>query len=256
MNSPIVEERVYLSPWEDGTARSQSSPEGLAGQTNSTQDAESGDTQLQTAASESAGGIESIDDFLGQSEETDTAQFAMEIEFEPDGDQDVTTDTSTLLDDEGQSAEDVMYAFVGAFRNSDIEAILPLLTETLRNKEESGDLYEGSDRTITTEDVERVEEIAAGLGLTITKVERTVVEETGDDSGFEQMLKTFGQTEVVSGEYLGDEFHFQLGIPAMEMPEIPAADIGTEIPISVPDFLVKMRKEAGVWRIYGYGWRR
>ena len=136
----------------------------------------------------------------------------MEIEFEPDGDQDVTTDTSTLLDDEGQSAEDVMYAFVGAFRNSDIEAILPLLTETLRNKEESGDLYEGSDRTITTEDVERVEEIAAGLGLTITKVERTVVEETGDDSGFEQMLKTFGQTEVVSGEYLGDEFHFQLGI--------------------------------------------
>ena len=256
MNSPIVEERVYLSPWEDGTARPQNSPEDLAGQTNSTQDAESGDTQLQTAASESAGGIESIDDFLGQSEETDTAQFAMEIEFEPDGDQDVTTDTSTLLDDEGQSAEDVMYAFVGAFRNSDIEAILPLLTETLRNKEESGDLYEGSDRTITTEDVERVEEIAAGLGLTITKVERTVVEETGDDSGFEQMLKTFGQTEVVSGEYLGDEFHFQLGIPAMEMPEIPAADIGTEIPISVPDFLVKMRKEAGVWRIYGYGWRR
>ena len=256
MNAPTVEERVYLSPWEDGTARPQNSPEDLAGQTNSTQDAESGDTQLQTAASESAGGIESIDDFLGQSEETDTAQFAMEIEFEPDGDQDVTTDTSTLLDDEGQSAEDVMYAFVGAFRNSDIEAILPLLTETLRNKEESGDLYEGSDRTITTEDVERVEEIAAGLGLTITKVERTVVEETGDDSGFEQMLKTFGQTEVVSGEYLGDEFHFQLGIPAMEMPEIPAADIGTEIPISVPDFLVKMRKEAGVWRIYGYGWRR
>ena len=232
-------------------------PRSLAGQTNSTQDAESGDTQLQTAASESAGGIESIDDFLGQSEETDTAQFAMEIEFEPDGDQDVTTDTSTLLDDEGQSAEDVMYAFVGAFRNSDIEAILPLLTETLRNKEESGDLYEGSDRTITTEDVERVEEIAAGLGLTITKVERTVVEETGDDSGFEQMLKTFGQTEVVNGKYAGDEFHFQLRMPAMEMPEIPLhVEIGTETPIPVPDFLVKMRREDGMWRIYRYGWNR
>ena len=31
MNSPIVEERVYLSPWEDGTARPQNSPEDLAG---------------------------------------------------------------------------------------------------------------------------------------------------------------------------------------------------------------------------------
>ena len=75
---------MYLSPWEDGTARPRNSPEGLAGQTNSTQDAENGDTQLQTAASESAGGMESIDDFFGQSEETDTAQFATEVEFEPE----------------------------------------------------------------------------------------------------------------------------------------------------------------------------
>ena len=257
MNSPTVEERVYLSPWEDGTARPQSSPEGLARQTNSTQDAENGDTQLQTAASESAGGIESTDDFLGQLEETDTAQFAAEAEFEPEVDQSLITNTSTLLDDTGQSAEDVMDAFVEAFRNSDIEAMLPLLTETLKRDEVSGGLYEGSDRTITEEDVERFEEIAADAGLTIGKIERIVVEETGDDSGFEQMLKVFGQTEVVNGKYAGDEFHFQLRMPAMEMPEIPLhAEIGTEIPISVPDFLVKMRKEAGVWRIYGYGWRR
>ena len=257
MNSPTVEERVYLSPWEDGTARRPNNPEGLAAQANSTQDTESGDTQLQTAASESAGGIESTDEFFGQSEETDTAPFATEVEFEPDADQSLITNTSTLLDDTGQSAEDVMDAFVEAFRNSDIEAMLPLLTETLRNKEESGDLYEGSDRTITTEDVEWVKEIAAGLGLTITKVGRTVVEETGDDSGFEQMLKVFGQTEVVSGKYAGDEFHFQLRMPTMEMPEIPPhAEIGTETPIPVPDFLVKMRREDGMWRIYRYGWNR
>ena len=257
MNSPTVEERVYLSPWEDGTARPQSSPEGLARQTNSTQDAENGDTQLQTAASESAGGIESTDEFFGQSEETDTAQFATEVEFEPDADQSLITNTSTLLDDTGQSAEDVMDAFVEAFRNSDIEAMLPLLTETLKRDEVSGDLYEGSDRTITEEDVERFEEIAADAGLTIGKIERIVVEETGDDSGFEQMLKVFGQTEVVNGKYAGDEFHFQLRMPAMEMPEIPPhAEIGTETPIPVPDFLVKMRREDGMWRIYRYGWNR
>ena len=254
IRAPKVEERVYLSPWEDGTARPRNSPEGLAGQTNSTQDTEVRDNPPQIASAASAAGMESTDDFLGQPEETDTAQFAIEGESEPDIEQSLTTDTSTLLDDNGQSAEDVMYAFVEALRISDIEAILPLLTETLRNKEESGDLYEGSDRTtITDEDVERFEEIAADAGVTIGKIERIVVEETGDDSGFEQMLKVLGQTEVVSSEYASDEFHFQLRMPAPKIPEIPGVE---HMPISMPDFLVKMRREDGMWRIYRYGWDR
>ena len=164
IRAPKVEERVYLSPWEDGTPRPRNNAEGLAAETGSTQNTESRDTQPQIAMAESAEGMESTDEFFSQSEETDTAQFAIEGESEPDIEQSLTTDTSTLLDDNGQSAEDVMYAFVEALRSSDIEAILPLLTETLRNKEESGDLYEGSDRTITDEDVERFEEIAAESG--------------------------------------------------------------------------------------------
>ena len=198
-------------------------------------------------------GWSQLSEFFSQSEETDTAQFAIEGESEPDIEQSLTTDTSTLLDDNGQSAEDVMYAFVEALRSSDIEAILPLLTETLRNKEESGDLYEGSDRTITDEDVERFEEIAAESGVEIVKIERIVVVETGDDSGFEQMLKVLGQTEVVSSEYASDEFHFQLRMPAPKIPEIPGVE---HMPISMPDFLVKMRREDGMWRIYRYGWDR
>ena len=254
IRAPKVEERVYLSPWEDGTPRPQNSPEGLAAQTDSTQDMEGQDNPPQIASAASAAGMESTDDFLGQPEETDTAQFAIEGESEPDIEQSLTTDTSTLLDDNGQSAEDVMYAFVEALRISDIEAILPLLTETLRNKEESGDLYEGSDRTtITDDDVERFEEIAADAGVTIGKIERIVVEETGDDSGFEQMLKVLGQTEVVSSEYASDEFHFQLRMPAPKIPEIPGVE---HMPISMPDFLVKMRREDGMWRIYRYGWDR
>ena len=39
MNAPIVEERVYLSPWEDGTERPQNNSEDLASQTDSLQDA-------------------------------------------------------------------------------------------------------------------------------------------------------------------------------------------------------------------------
>ena len=258
MNAPTVEERVYLSPWEDGTARPRNSPEGLAGQTNATQDAGSQDNQPQIAAAASTAGVESIDDFFGQPEETDMPQFATETEFSPDV-QSLSTDTSVLLDDTGQSPEDVMDVFVEAWGNADFEAMLPLLTASLRKKEENGDLYERSDR-ITDEDVERFEEIAAREGFTIdtTTIETIVAEgEVGEHSGFEHMLKTFSQADIANSKYVGDEFHFQLRMPAMELPEMPSdVEIRTEIPISVPDFLVKMRRADGMWRIYEYGWQR
>ena len=99
MNAPIVEERVYLSPWEDGTARPQNSAEGLP--TDTTQDAGNGDTQPQVAIAKSAAGMESVDDFFDPPDETDMGQFATETEFEPEADRGATTDTSTLLDDDG-----------------------------------------------------------------------------------------------------------------------------------------------------------
>ena len=257
MNSPTVEERVYLSPWVAGAARPQSSPEGLAVQTDSTQDTESGDIQPQIASATSSEERQLTDDLFTETEETDRAQFATEVEFEPDADQSLITDTSALLDDMGQSAEEVMYTFMEAWRNADFEAVLPLLTETLKRDEESGNLYERSDRTITDEDVKKFEEIAARQGYTIdtTKIETIVV--TGDNSGFGQMLKTFSQADIANSKYVGDEFHFQLSMPAMELPEMPLdVEIETETPISVPDYLVKMKKVDGLWRIYEYGWQR
>ena len=260
LNAPTVAERVYLSPWDDGTVRPQSSAEGLAAQTNPTQDTESRDTQPQIATAASAGGRELIDDLYAEPETTEMAQFTTGVEFEPDADQSLITDTSTLLDDTGQSAEDVMYTFMEAWRNADFEAMLPLLTETLKRDEESGNLYERSDR-ITDEDVvERFEEIAAWQGYTIdtTTIETIVVEsEVGEHSGFEHVLKTFSRADIANSKYVGDEFHFQLSMPAMELPEMPLdVEIGTEVPISVPDYLVKMRKVDGLWRIYEYGWKR
>ena len=261
MNTPTVEERVYLSPWEDGTARPQNSSEDLVAQTDSTQDTESRETQPQIATAESAEEKELIDDLFAELDETDMAQFATETEFDPDAEESLTTDTSTLLDDTGQSAEDVMNAFVEAFRNSDTEAILPLLTETLRRDEESDNLYEGSDSTITAEDVDRFEEIAAREGLTIdtTTIETQVVVggEVGEHSGFEQVLRTFSQVDIANSNYVGDEFHFKLRMPSIEPPEMPSdVEIRSEMPISVPDFLVKMRRADGMWQIYEYGWQR
>ena len=259
MNTPPVEERVYLSPWEDGAARPQGSPEGLAAQTDSTQDTQVRENLPQIASATSSEESQLIDDLFTEPEETDRAQFATGSEFEPDADQSLITDTSTLLDDMGQSAEDVMYTFMESWRSADFEAMLPLLTETSKKDEVSGNLYEKSDRTITDEDVEKFEEIAAREGLTIdtTTIETIVVEETGDNSGFEQMLETFSQADIANSKYVGDEFHFQLSMPAMELPEMPSdVEIETETPIPVPDYLVKMRKVDGLWRIYKYGWKK
>ena len=77
MTAPPVEERVYLSPWEDGTERPRNSSEDLTSQTDSAQDAANRDNQSQIAAEE----LE-LDDFSGQSENTDTEQFATEGEFD------------------------------------------------------------------------------------------------------------------------------------------------------------------------------
>ena len=52
MNAPTVEERVYLSPWEDGTERPRNNTEGLAAQTDSTQDTENRDNQSQISTAE------------------------------------------------------------------------------------------------------------------------------------------------------------------------------------------------------------
>ena len=134
MNAPTVAERVYLSPWEDGTARPQSSPEGLAAQTNPTQDTESGDTQPQIATAEYAEGIESTDEFFSQSEERDTAQFATEVEFEPEVDQNFTVDTPISPESTSQSAKDVMYAYVEALKNSDADAMRSLVTGTVKEQ--------------------------------------------------------------------------------------------------------------------------
>ena len=243
IRAPKVEERVYLSPWEDGTARPQNSPERLAAQTDSTQDTESGDTQLQTAASESAGRMAPIDEFFGQSEETDMAQFAAEVEFEPEADQDFSTDISTLLDDEGQSAEDVMYAYVEAWRNSDFKAMHPLLTADMRRGVPDGD----SEVSIEIREVrhESSDDIP-------DEVHEAMVEEKARQLeplmvvSFREMQS---QSSVVSSKYVGDEFHFRLRMPAPKIPD--GGEQGIEISVlPPPDLLIKMRKEEGVWRVY------
>ena len=225
MNAPTVEERVYLSPWEDGTARPRNHPEGFP--TDIVQDTESRNNLPQIAAASTAG-TEPIDDFFDQPDEVDMTQFATETEFELDTVQGFTTDTSVLSESAGQSAEDVMYAFVEAWRAADYKVMLSLMTEQYR-RGVSDDLggegsTNGSDETpdevVETRHQMRVEEA---------------------------LLELRRQSSLVSSEYVGDEFHFRLRIPDSEL--LGISDQG------MPMFTclyqqAKMRKENGVWRIY------
>ena len=215
MNAPTVEERVYLSPWEDGTARPRNSSEGFPA--NTTQDAESRGTQPQIATTESAAGMESIDDFFDQREETDTAQFATETEFQLDGEQDLTTDISTSSESTSQSAEDVMYAYLEAYRNLDSDTMYSLMTEEYRHSPRDN----------------------RGDELPLELVEKMV----------ELMSERNSQAEVESSKYVGDEFHFRLRAPASEIPDV--SDLDTKVFMIGPSYeLIKMRRENGVWQVY------
>ena len=187
-----------MSPWEDGTARPRNSSEGFP--TDTTQDAESRGTQLQIATTESAAGMESIDDFFGQPEEMGMTQFATETEFELDAEQNLTTDTSASSESTGQSAEDVMDAYVEAWRNSDFEAMRPLFDRDIRH---SG---------LSEATVIGVQTVGGHPDRKHPDVEEKIKQ-------LEQLLnqlsrKRRNQAEVVSNEYIGDEFHFRFRTPA------------------------------------------
>ena len=250
MNAPIVEERVYLSPWEDGTARPRNNSEGLAAQTDSAQGTENRDNQSQISTEE----MELIDDSFNQSEETDAAQFATEAEFESEMDQSFFADISALLDDEGRSAEDVMDAYLEAYKNADFGALLSFVTGAAREGVErglrvfSGELPE-----------EFVNKMADNMPAGMSEEMLEMMLETMQDPetmamARETLSQMYGRVVVLSSEYVGDEFHFRLRMPMPEMPEIPQMP-GLELP-EMPelpesiDSLVKMRKVDGAWRIY------
>ncbi|RKU32371.1 hypothetical protein C6496_24120 [Candidatus Poribacteria bacterium] len=221
INAPTVEERVYLSPWEDGTVRPRNNPEGLLADI--TQDTEIRNNVPQIAAAASTAGTESIDDLFGKSEETDIAQFTTDEEVDLDTVEGFTTDTSVSSESTGQSAEDVMYAYLEAWRDFDSKVIYSLLTEQYRR---SIRVNSSEGRSINTPD-EAPDEVV----------------ETRSQMLAEAIRELRKQTSLVSSEYAGDEFHFQLRTPE------GISDQGLPM-VHCPYQQVKMRKENGVWRIY------
>ena len=130
-----------------------------------------------------------------------------------------------------------------ARRTSDFEAMHPLLTADMR-------------RGIPDNNSE--------ISIEIKEVRHTVdgVVEVTDEEELRQvepeMVEFFremqSQSSVVSSEYVGDEFHFLLRMPAPSIPKMPnSGKQGVEVSASItppPDSLIKMGKDRGVWRVY------
>ena len=226
MNAPIVEERVYLSPWEDGTARPRNNPEGFP--TDTAQGTENWSNLPQIAATASTAGTEPIDGLFGEPEGTDMAQFTTDGEFNLYTVRGFTTDISVSSESTGQSAEDVMYAYFEAWQNLDHKAMGSLMTEQYRR---SGHDDPGDGGSINMSDEAPDEVVKTRHQLEPMVVERIIRERQR-------------QSLLVSSEYVGDEFHFRLA----QLPSV--TDQGMSRCTGTLYSLIKMRQENGMWRVH------
>ena len=198
----------------------------------------------------SAEEMQQIEDFFVQLDESDaqsavdTPQSLPDTEVAQDIDEHITTDTDAFIEDIEQTAEEVMNAYLEAFRNFDVDAILPLLADAAKEEFESslpilmGELPEEVVEQVVNSELseEMIDEALQMMRATLQPI----------------LKQVFSQAEIVSSEYVGDEFRFRLRFPA-DMSEnlgIAGTDM-TKIDVQTPpDALVKMRKVDGGWRIY------
>ena len=242
MTAPNIEQRVYLVPEKGEIALTPNKTERLVAQTDATPDTEIRENQPQITSEDE---MDPIEDLLGQLEEEEIEDFfaqleeanvqSVETESQQGADEDVSIEANT------SSAEEVMNAYVEAYKNLDFEEILPLLTGAAKEEVES---------ILRTFDGELPKEV--------TNIVDSLPEEMANElfprivEGFQSTLKqAYSQTEFMGGEYANHEFHFQLKMRIPELPDTPEflkRQI-PELPESVVS-LVKMQKVDGAWQIY------
>jgi hypothetical protein len=190
-----------------------------------------------------------IEDFFAQLEgadaqsEADTSQLPTDAASDQDSESGNITDSSGASEGADLSAEEVMNAYVEAFRTLDSDAMLELMAVDLRETFTSLPPFPRGQVEIEEIPKHLQDEIPADILKDMLESELKVVEQ-----------QTFGGIEIVNHEYVGDEFRFRLRIPAPDISTIlgimsPETE-EIEMP-ALPDMLMKMRKEDGAWRIYG-----
>ena len=255
MSAPTVEQRVYLVPEKGKTAPTPNKTERLVGQMDAPPDTEIGENQPQIAVEE----IKPIEDFFAQLAEEEIENFFAQFKeadapsTENESQQDANENVSIEAD--MSSAEDVMNAYVDALRNVDFEAMRSLSTghakEGLDNAAVDG--FPIMDLDELRDEIDRLQDELKDLPVEMREMAEQQIRSVGPQlrSAEPQLrsmvLKHLGQLEVASSKYVGDEFHFELGGPTPEIPEIPGIEVSEVV---APNELYKMRKENGTWRIY------
>ncbi len=241
MSAPTVEQRVYLVPEKRETTPTPNKTEQLVVQTDATSNTEFEENQPQIAAEE----VKPIENFWAQLEEEEIEDFLAQLErvdaqsAETESQQDANGNVSTEADI--SSAEDVMNAYVEALRNIDFETMRSLSTEHVK---------EGSDNATVDSfpiiDPDELRDELKDLPLEMREMVKQQIRSV------EPHLRNIGleslsRVKVVRSEYVDDEFHFELGGPTPDIPEIPGIEISK---VTAPNELYKMRKENGAWRVY------
>ena len=248
MTTPNVEQRVYLGPEKGEIAPTPNETERLVVQTDTMPDTEIRENQPQITSEE----MDPIEDFFAQLDEADVQ--SAEVEFQQNTDEYVTTDTDAFAEDTEQSAEDVMNAYVEALRSFDIEGMRFLSTGRTKEGLENA-AADGSPIFDPDEPLDQLKDQLKDLPVEMREMaeqQMQMIEHQMRSEMFEQQMRSmvlqkFSQTKVVRSEYVGGEFHFELGGPTPEIAEIPGIEVSEVI---ASNELYKMRKENGVWRVY------
>ena len=191
----------------------------------------------------SAEELRQIEEFFAQLEDLDVQSASDEPQFSPDGE--IMEDTDEYFSYGSDAnlehpAEQVMKKFVEAFRDFDLETVLPYTTENARKPIENllsvlggvipekmlNDYLSSIDDGMSETEIDEVVESAYKAMDSIRSAENLA-----------KWRRIFSQTQIESSEHVGDEFQFRLTVP---------------LPDTFSDFglVVRMRKIDGEWRIY------
>ena len=209
----------------------------------------------------SAEEMQQIEDFFAQLEgadaqsEADSPKLATD-EASNQKSESGNTDSSVASVDTDLSAEEVMNAYVEGFRKLDFESVSFLSTGRIKEewaKAAAGDfpIIDPAELAKLLDGLKTLSELPAEMRQMADQQIRSIEQEIRSGAFERKMrsvwLKSLSQQDVVRSEYVGDEFHFELGGPTPDMSEILGIEISGVI---MPNTLFKMRKENGAWRVY------
>ena len=240
-------------------------------ETNTNQETENRENQPQISDKE----MEQIKGFFAQLEAEDTQSDGGTMQSPTESKAEAaTTDTDAGLENTEQSAEDIMNAYLDAYKNGDYEALLPLATGSAKAELEgflrllsgdSGFLQEAMDNVNIDDILSNMDKDAIPEGMSKAELADQAFQMMPRmmpqvmQGMTEMMREMYSGAEVVSSEYVGEEFHFRLRVPMpkIDMPELPDT-LKTRMP-EMPEMpesveqLVKMQKVDDAWRIYDQG---